>query len=470
MKQFFLKSFLWLSLVTSLSAQNDSSAIEKFLASPEFKHASIGLCIKGMNGNTLYAYNQDKLLTPASTMKVVTTATALEILGDDYRYKTKLSFSEDDSTVVVTGAGDPTLGSEYAEDKAQNFLEKWLSEIKDQHFSKRPFHLLIDDSLFGYQGISYHWTWEDMGNYYACGSYGISYKDNTYKIYFSSLNADSTPVILHLEPNIPDLCFQNDLQTNNADEDNGYIHGAPFSNNRSISGDIPVGKSSFSIKGDIPDPGLFLAKTLTDAMRIDGMTVTDYATTRLASKKERKLKKFYEHESPEMKDIVRQVNVRSNNHYAEHLIRTIGANGESENCSDALQKGISKVQSYWKSKGLDTTSLLQYDGCGLSPQDGVTPEFMTNLLLEMQRGKNHKSFYESLPKAGEEGTLRNFLKESRLVGKIRAKSGSISGVQCFAGYFMDGDRKYAFSVMVNKFEGTHRQTVKEIEKLLLSVF
>ena len=470
MKHFILKSLFWLSISSSLSAQTDS-AVTQFLASPEFKHATVAFCIKDLDGNTMYAYNQDKLLTPASTMKVLTTASALEILGDDYRYKTELSFSKEDSTLVITGAGDPTLGSEYAEDKAQNFLEKWESEIKKQKFSQQPFHVLVDDSRFGYDGISYRWTWEDMGNYYACGAYGISFKDNTYKIYFNTLNEDSTPVILNLEPNIPGMSFQNKLHTNNSNEDNGYIHGVPFSNQRSISGDIPAGRSSFSIKGDIPDPGLLLGKTLTDALRInEGSNVIGYATVRTHPLKAAQMNAFYVHQSPEMKDIVHEVNVRSNNHYAEHLIRTIGADGGFGMDSNALQDGISKVKSYWESKGLDISSLQMYDGCGLSPQDAVTPDFMTNLLIQMYCGKNRQSFYESLPKVGEEGTLRNFLKNTRLVGKIRAKSGSISGVQCFAGYFVDGNRKYVFSVMVNKFEGTHRQTVNEIEKLLLSLF
>ncbi|MBP1617619.1 MAG: dacC [Bacteroidetes bacterium] len=465
MKHFFLKILLWLTFVPFLGAQNDSSAVKQFISSPVFKHALVGFCVKDFNGKTLYAYNQDKLLTPASIMKVVTTASALEILGDDYRYKTKLSFSEQDSTLVITGSGDPTLGSEYSDEESRNFLSKWSSEIKDKKFSKKTFHLLIDDSLFGYDGISQQWTWEDIGNYYAAGAYGISFMDNTYKIYFNTL-ADSSPVIVQLEPNIPGLTFQNNLQLNTSGQDNGYIHGIPFSCDRRITGNIPAGRSSFSIKGDIPDPGLFLAKSLTDEFRLDGMSVVDYRTVRGQRFQLKPLTPFYEHVSSPLKDIVRQINVRSNNHYAEHVIRTIGVS----DVQDALKNGINRIQSFWKSKGFDTSSLLMYDGCGLSPEDGVTPEFMTDVLVKMQQGKNQKSFFESLPKVGEEGTVRNFLKETHLCGKVRAKSGSISGVQCFAGYFIDGDRKYAFTVMVNKFEGPRKDVLKNIEELLQSVF
>lgn len=469
MKHIFIKAIFLLVFVPFLRGQNDSLAVKQFISSPEFKHALVGFCVKDSNGKTLYAYNQDKLLTPASIMKVVTTASALEILGDDYRYKTKLSFSEQDSTLVVTGSGDPTLGSEYSDEKSRVFLSKWSSEVKDTKFSKKPFHLLVDDSLFGYDGISDQWTWEDIGNYYAAGAYGISFMDNAYKIYFNTL-ADTTPIIVQLEPNIPELVFQNKLELNNLGQDNGYIHGMPFSYDRRITGNIPAGRSSFSIKGDIPDPGLFLAKSFADELRLGGLAVVDYMTTRGQRSHLNSLKPLYEHVSPPMKDIVRQINLRSNNHYAEHVIRTIGVGEERAISSSALKKGMDKIQLFWKAKGLDTSSLLMYDGCGLSPQDGVTPEFMTDVLIEMLHSKHQNVFLASLPKVGEEGTVRNFMKETRLSGKILAKSGSIAGVQCFAGYFIDGDRRYAFSIMVNKFDGSRKNVVRNIEGLLLSVF
>lgn len=470
MRRFFIQVFFCLTFSSVVFAQTDSSAITQFVSSPEFKHALVGVCVKDMSGNTLYAYNQDKLLVPASTMKVVTTATAMEVLGDDFRYKTTLSYSEADSTLVVNGAGDPTLGSEYAEDGGKDFLSKWSSEIKDQRFSKTPIHLLVDDSLFGYDGISAQWTWEDIGNYYACGAYGISFLDNTYRIHFNTLRTDTAAVISEIEPNIPGLTFQNNVQLNSTGQDNGFIHGIPFSLTRFITGNIPAGRSDFSIKGDIPDPGFYLAKSLTDEIRFDGLTVLDYTTVRRRPLKNDAAKVFYTHQSSELKDIVRQINVRSNNHYAEHLIRTIGVYENGSASSQALKLGIGKIHSYWGSQGLDTSALLMYDGCGLSPADGVAPEFMVDLLVKMKNGKNAKPFYESLPKVGEEGTVRNLLKDTRLVGKIRAKSGSIADVQCFAGYFVDGDKKYAFSIMVNKYDGPRKSVVKDIEKLLLAMF
>lgn len=471
MKKLLISILQIILISNSIAAQTPQSAIDSFLSAKGFEHALLGVCIKDMNGQTLCEFNKDKLLTPASIMKVVTTATALETLGEDFQYKTRLSYVEGDTTtLVVTGSGDPTLGSEYMPDKARNFLGRWTDKIKDQSFSRQLFRVLVDDSAFGYDGISTQWIWEDMGNYYAAGAYGISVFDNAYKICFNTVRTDTLPIITQIEPNIPDLTIQNHLTFNYSGTDNSFIHGIPFSGDRRIYGNIPANRSNFIIKGDIPDPGFLLAKTLTDNLRIEGLKVLDYQTVRGVSQKNLSLHTFYTNLSPELKEIVKQINFRSNNHYAEHLIRTIGIQQSSENKGKALDDGIKTIKSYWSLKGLDTSSLVMYDGCGLSPLDAVTPEFLTDILVDMQQGKNAASFLASLPKAGEEGTVRNFLKGTRLTGKVWAKSGSISGVQCFAGYFIQGEKKYAFVVMVNKFTGTRSNTVRHIESLLLSVF
>ena len=112
-----------------------------------------------------------------------------------------------------------------------------------------------------------------------------------------------------------------------------------------------------------------------------------------------------------------------------------------------------------------------YDGCGLAPQNAVSARFLTDLLGYMYNKSDHSAvFFNSLPKAGQEGTLRYFLRNTKLVNKVVAKSGSIGGVQCYAGYLIDGKKKYAFTVMVNKFDGDDRPEVRKgIEQFLLSI-
>jgi D-alanyl-D-alanine carboxypeptidase/D-alanyl-D-alanine-endopeptidase (penicillin-binding protein 4) len=171
-----------------------------------------------------------------------------------------------------------------------------------------------------------------------------------------------------------------------------------------------------------------------------------------------------------LKEIVREVNVESNNHFAEHLIRTVGRRGDSNIYSDALEEGIKQILKHWDEIGLDTTPLLMYDGSGLAPQNAVSARFLTDLLVYMHnRSDCSTAFFQSLPKAGQEGTLQNFLRGTRLNGKVMAKSGSIGGVQCYAGYLIDGNKRYAFAILVNKFNGTRAQVRSAIEQLLLGL-
>jgi D-alanyl-D-alanine carboxypeptidase/D-alanyl-D-alanine-endopeptidase (penicillin-binding protein 4) len=180
---------------------------------------------------------------------------------------------------------------------------------------------------------------------------------------------------------------------------------------------------------------------------------------------------IYEHRSQPMSDIIREVNVQSNNHYTEHLIRTIGRKINPNIYSDALQEGIDYVYRFLKARNIRTEALFLHDGCGLAPQDAASPNFFCDLLSYMYvKSNNSKTYFESLPKAGElESTLQNFMDGTKYEGKIAAKSGSIGGVQCFAGYLIDGDKKYAFTIMVNKFNGTRTQVRSAIEKYLESL-
>ncbi|MBQ2590875.1 MAG: D-alanyl-D-alanine carboxypeptidase, partial [Paludibacteraceae bacterium] len=172
-------------------------------------------------------------------------------------------------------------------------------------------------------------------------------------------------------------------------------------------------------------------------------------------------------ESPVLSEIVSDINHRSNNHYAEHVYRYLGSRHKFG--SDASE-GADVIKSYWKSRGLDTEGLLQFDGCGLATTNAITADFMVSLLIyEKTKAKYFDEFYESLPIAGENGTVKKLLKGTKLEGKVHAKSGSISRTQCYAGYIEWDGETYAFAVMVNNFSGVRSNVQKAIENLLLSV-
>lgn len=467
-----------------LLASYSQPALQQFIQNPALKHASIGVCVKDLStGKTIVSYNEDKSLTTASILKLVTTATALELLGPNFRYETTLALAaQDPSTLLVLGSGDPTLGTVAFKENPYSFLIDWSQKLQASLTGINNLKLYVVDNLFGYNGISNEWTWIDIGNYYAAGAYGISVFDNSYRLFFDTTNRNSTPRILRTEPEIKGLTFTNYLTLNTTGSDNGYIYGAPFSYERILRGNIPAGRTSFSIKGDIPDPGLMLGEMLADVLNKKGIRVAEVKTAKLdfisainspertQSENPVVKKKLHIHRSRPLSDIVREVNVESNNHYAEHLIRTIGRNQNSDIYSDALKEGVDYINKYWQQQNVSTSSLFLHDGSGLAPQNAASSEFFCDLLLYMYNKSNYsKEFFASLPLAGSDGTLKYFMQNTKYNGKIRAKSGSIGGVQCFAGYLIDGDKKYAFTIMVNKFTGSRSAMRKGIESFIESL-
>lgn len=471
--------FFFVAFLTTFSFAQIS--LQQFLRTPALKHASVGVCVKDLEtGKTMVAHDADKSLTPASTLKLITTATAVELLGPDYRYVTTIALDADHpSRILVLGSGDPTLGTEAFDENPYAFLSDWANALKMVLPQKDAWELYIVDDLFGYEGISPQWTWEDMGNYYASGAYGISVFDNTCRIYFDTTNRNACPKILRIDPPIKGLSFTNYLTLNISGRDNGYVFGAPFSYERSICGNIPAGRVSFCIKGDIPDPALLLGEKLAESLRKAGINIRAVKTARVdynscfCEKKSmpyRMGEVLCVHRSRPLCDIVREINVESNNHFTEHVFRTIGRTRNADIYSDPLKEGIDFVNTFWESKSISTSSLFMYDGCGLAPQNAVSPFLLCELLSYMDNRSNYSNvFFNSLPKAGEDGTLHYFMSKTKYTGKIRAKSGSMTGVQCYAGYLMDGNKKYAFAVMVNKFNGTHAEIRRAIEKFLLSL-
>ena len=476
--KYYLLLLLNLCAISTFSQINPN--VEKFIKTSGFENASIGISIKDLSGNDIAYYNKSASLIPASTLKILTTATAIELLGDDYQFVTQLSTDKNNPQhLIIHGYGDPTLGSEYLFDNQSAFLDNWTEHIKKNFKISSPIDITIVDDFFGYNGISSKWLKEDMGNYFAAGAYGISVFDNTYRLYLNSMRTDTCPVILKTVPYMRDIIFSNNLTVNYENQDNGYINGEPFSNSRRLVGNIPAKRTSFVIKDDFPNPGIILGETLANTLAQNRFKINSIETSRQKYFQQMyspyravyEETPFYKQLSPTLKDIIRVINEKSNNHYSEHLMRTIGRKANTDIYSDPLTEGINRTTNFWASKGLNTDGIHIYDGCGLAPSNSINAEILCDILIYMQtKSKYRDAFFASLPKAGLEGTVRNVLKGTRLQGKVFVKSGSIANVQCFAGYYINGDKKYAFSIMVNNYNSPRKDVVRAIESLLLGIF
>ncbi|MDR2474638.1 MAG: D-alanyl-D-alanine carboxypeptidase/D-alanyl-D-alanine-endopeptidase [Bacteroidales bacterium] len=476
MKRELLLFFLALSLHTSYQAAAQQASINRFVQTEGMETSGVAVAIVDVKtGTTVASYNPDRLLTPASVLKVVTTATALEVLGSHFQIATRLQYAGDididgilHGDLYIQGGGDPTLGSEFVGLNRDDFLKTCLTALQKSGIKQVAGRIIADETCFDQAGISPKWLKEDLGNSYAAGSYGISYADNTYRLFLAPGKAGATPDILRTEPDIPYINFSNFLEIKN--KDSAFIYGIPFHNERWLMGYIPERKTEYELKGDIPDPPFFLAASLRKMLIHSGIPVSGEATTF------RRLTPTGDFQtdgrttvctcfSPPLTDIIRETNVKSNNLYADHLLKLIAL---TVNPQASFERGVDAVKKFWKSNNLDMTKVVMYDGSGLSPVNRLSPAFVTQLLAYMsEKSKYATDFYTSLPLAGKEGTVRNFLKNTRLEEKIPLKSGSMTNVQCYAGYFDKDGKRYAFCIMANDYLIPRNKLQKAIEKMML---
>lgn len=464
------KNHLLLALMmvgTMCFAQNP---VTSFTNNNLHRNANISLLVKDLaTEKVLHSYRAGSATIPASTVKLVTTATALEMLGADYQIKTTVEIDGKitaDSilmgNLIIYGNGDPTLGS--SELGNINFLNDWVAAVRKAGIKQINGDIIADASAFDTEGVNPKWLWEDIGNYFAAGAYGISYKDNTYEIELKSGTLGTTPEIIRITPNIPELTFKNYLKSTTIRFDSAFINGAPFENVRSIYGEIPANRPSFKIKGDIPRPGLILARDFAWKLKSSGISVSGNATDEVKSNKRTII---YTHFSPKLSEIIKEINVTSNNHYAEHLFRHLAL----QNARQASNgEALIQIKRFWKSKGLPVDELFMQDGSGLSTANAVSANFFVSLLSYMEKSKNSSVFKASLPVAGKVGTLRNFLKGTALEGKVQAKSGTFSRVKSYAGYINVNGKKLVFAVIVNNPNSPKTSpTTKKIEEFLITI-
>jgi D-alanyl-D-alanine carboxypeptidase/D-alanyl-D-alanine-endopeptidase (penicillin-binding protein 4) len=432
-------------------------------------NANISIMVKDLqSGKTLHSHNASNSFVPASTVKLITTATALEVLGADYRFKTTLEIegiiSADSvlqGNLIIYGSGDPTLGSSKLGNI--NFLNDWISAVRKAGIKQINGNIIANASVYDTEGINPKWLWEDMGNYFGAGAYGISYKDNTFEMELRSGAVGTTPEIVKITPNIPELTFKNYLRSTTIRFDSAYFYGAPFVNERSIYGEIPANRPSFKIKGDIPRPGLVLARDLAWKLKSSGISVTGIATDEAGVSGRRTV--IYTHLSPKLTEIIQEINSNSNNHFAEHLFRHLALQSGIQASSP---EAVKRINAFWKSKGLPVDELFLYDGSGLSTVNAVSANFFVSLLSYMDKSSNNSVFRASLPVAGKSGTIRNFLKGTSLEGRVQAKSGTISRVRAYAGYINTNGNRFAFAVIVNNPNSTSTiETRKKIEEFLI---
>ncbi|MCQ2342300.1 MAG: D-alanyl-D-alanine carboxypeptidase/D-alanyl-D-alanine-endopeptidase [Paludibacteraceae bacterium] len=457
---------LWSSTVLA------QSAMDKFLASPYIKYANVSVAVCRLsNGVKIDEYRSGNLIAPASTMKLFTTATALELLGSNYRYPTYLQYSGKikdgvlQGNLYIVGHGDPTLGGKDWGGSA--FLSQWVNAVQQAGIKRIDGKVIGDGSYYDGDALNPGWIYEDIGNYYAPGIFALSYLDNTMNIQLKSGAVGSVAQVIRTFPTIPGLNFENHIRCTAIDYDGAYVHGLPYQNCRYLTGCIPSNLGVFGVRGDIPNPSLLLAQHLSAQLRVAGIAVRDSAG--YLSESDGKTKTLlYTHYSAPLSDIVEQTNLHSVNLNAEMMFRNLGAQSKVP-CT--IQHASEYMQQFWLNRGVDLVMARILDGCGLAPQNGLSADNFVQLLCYMAHSKEHAAFVRSLPVSGKTGTLKTLLAKTELEGKVHAKSGTIKGTRNYAGYMdMPNGDQLVFAVLVSSSNGTGQQIKHAIEQYLLDVY
>ena len=240
--------------------------IRRFIERPILRGASVSFVVKRVkDGKTLYNYEGDRQLTPASVMKTVTSATALELLGEDFRFETTVEYDGElrpdgvlDGNLYIRGGGDPTLNSSESRTPKDSVVNAWVDAVRAAGIREITGAVVADERIFDNEGVSMKWLLEDLGSSYGQGCYGLNIFDNRIGISLSSGAKGTTPQVTAVTPRVEGLTFHNYLRA--ATKDSAYVVGFPFANERSLFGTLPARRSGLYLGADLPDPPLFVAR------------------------------------------------------------------------------------------------------------------------------------------------------------------------------------------------------------------
>ena len=416
-------------------------------------------------GAEIYNLDPDRLLVPASLMKLVSTSVALETLGPDYKFTTTIWYQGRiikgtlKGNLIIEGGGDPTLGSCYFPQSSPGQIWTRIKQfLRAEGIRKLEGTILMDEHHFEAPLFPSPRLWEDMGNYYGAPPRALTYRDNTFALTLQSPPAVNERCrVVSVEPDLTPLNFSCRVLSGPYPKDSAYIYGVPGMKQWEVRGSIPAGRAAFTIKGALPQPWKVLGKEL-------GVEVFSSADIEVAltpnDQWKQQAKRIGEIHSPSLSQIIQEINHRSNNLMADHLLPALTCQaGMRGSYWDA---GPQMIKAFWEEANPQVPIEI-YDASGLSPSNAVSARFLVTVLEKMHQSSNADTYLNTLAVSGSPGTLSNLWDTPLLKGHVYAKSGSMRNVMGYAGYvFSPGKHPVAFAIMVNH----HGLAPSEIRRII----
>ncbi len=419
--------------------------INSIMNDPVLRNANWGFVIYDpKTKKVVSSYNENASLVPASTTKLLTTETAMSLLGEKFRWNTQLEHSGNidadgvlQGNLYIVGSGDPSLGTNKAGASSySSIIADFIGAISQKGIKKVNGDIIIQTAVFKMnkmQSLPANIVWLENGSYYlpVGSTYEISPQNE--KLIAKQANPFAeNKNFYYISPYIKQMVY--------ADKFNG---------------------SGLTTK--LPDAPSYLANNLRTTMIKRGLMVTGNVVSRTIDLNPEKREIITNYQSPTLSEIVYYTNQHSDNALAEATLRMVGF---QKNGDQTLESGRKVVVDHLKEISFDTNGLNYMDGSGLSRSNLVTPisqvKFLTNLMNE----KYYKTYFDSLPIGGQTGTLkRMFLGNGN--GQIFAKTGTLNKVKTLAGYLKTNSGKtLVFSLLINNYAGSVDQVKSRMEQLL----
>ena len=447
--------------VNYLNAQPVKEKLQKayaqFEADSQLRHAVSSLyVVNGKTGEVVFDKNSQIGLAPASTQKIITAATAFELLGKDYKYKTKFGYEGElkDSlltgNIYIIGSGDPTLGSWRFENTKKEIIDRdFVESLHQQKINLQRGSLIGTTGGFETQKIPDGWIWEDIGNYYGAGCGQLNWNENQFDLVLQT--GQNLNDSVKINGTVPPLAteFLNELKTGKKGSgDNGYVYFSPVHSRYEVRGTEPCCADSVVISGSALDNDLFTLNHFASVLRDNKFKEDQRPVHTAASKDYMNPKIFLTHTSPSLDSIIYWFLQKSINLYGEALVKTFGYEKKGIGATDT---GVVIMKDFWKQKGLDPEELNIKDGSGLSPQNRVTTHAQVEVLKYAKQQSWYPYFFNALPE----------------YNNMKMKSGTITDVKGFCGYHTSGDgTQYIFSFLVNNYNGPSSTMVQKMYKVL----
>ncbi|MGF1670747.1 MAG: D-alanyl-D-alanine carboxypeptidase/D-alanyl-D-alanine-endopeptidase [Balneolaceae bacterium] len=417
------------------------------------------LQVRDSSGTLLENYQGDKLIRPASNMKLLVSAAYLHELGSGFRFKTELYGigQQIDNTwhgdLVIRGMGDPTINGEFHDDDPLFLFEKWLQVLKEKGITLINGNIIGNESYFDDIPYPRGWEWDDLSYYYGAETGALSFNSNVVELeVLADKEVGSTPDIQWFPFNTNYVEFINEqiITPANSRFDESYrrILGT---NTILLRSKLPAGYYETEPLS-ITNPALYFTDTFAQylemgGIEINGQLIVDRQNHDWNSSE---FKLFDQHLSGPLSEMIKWMNKESDNFFAEMLLKTLAA--KKYNTEGSTELGLEIVKDFMNAAGLDSSKSIFRDASGMASATAIKASELNKLLVWMQQHHEWQAFFESMSVGGHDGTLKFRFGGSPLIGKFYGKSGFVTGVRTLSGYMRTkNDNKLVVTIATNNY-------------------